>query len=103
MQSQTKMKLGATAGLRLLPGGKADSILAAVKKYLKASPFQLEDKTGVTVLDGELLHTFTSLHLCPGSGPADSKGKKHPGSCQGTPLGIGFRLEDKNGRHCARR
>ena len=64
------MKLGATAGLRLLPGGKADSILAAVKKYLQASPFLMDDKSGVTVLDGELVaatvqsHVPLQVHLC---------------------------------------
>ena len=52
MQAQTKVKLGATAGLRLLKEGKADAILAAVAKYLHASPFSLDAKTGVTVLDG---------------------------------------------------
>ena len=52
MQAQTKVKLGATAGLRLLPGGKADKILAAVREYLRASPFQLDEAAGVTILDG---------------------------------------------------
>ena len=47
------MKLGATAGLRLLPDGKADAILAAVKTYLAKSPFDLDPATGVTILDGE--------------------------------------------------
>ena len=44
--------LGATAGLRLLPEGKADTILKEVKAYLAASPFILHDATGVTILDG---------------------------------------------------
>lgn len=52
LQAQTKVKLGATAGLRLLPDGKADAILAAVKSYLAKSPFELDQKTGVTILDG---------------------------------------------------
>jgi hypothetical protein len=52
MQAQTKMKLGATAGLRLLPEGKADVILDEVCKFLKTYPFQLDNKTGVTILDG---------------------------------------------------
>jgi Golgi nucleoside diphosphatase len=43
--------VGATAGLRLLPGGKADDILAAVKQHLADDyPFQLEQ---VTIIDGE--------------------------------------------------
>ena len=43
--------MGATAGLRLLPGGKADDILAAVKQHLADDyPFQLEQ---VTIIDGE--------------------------------------------------
>jgi Golgi nucleoside diphosphatase len=52
MQAQTKIKLGATAGLRLLPEGKADVILDEVRKFLKTYPFQLDDATGVTILDG---------------------------------------------------
>ena len=46
------MKLGATAGLRLLPGGKADAILEKVRDFLRASPFQLDEAAGVTILDG---------------------------------------------------
>ena len=49
MQAQTKIKLGATAGLRLLPEGKADIILAEVLRFLKTYPFQLDDATGVTI------------------------------------------------------
>lgn len=49
-QKRTPIKVGATAGLRLLPGGKADDILAAVKDRLsKEYPFQLEQ---VTIIDG---------------------------------------------------
>ena len=53
MQAKTKIKLGATAGLRLLPEGKADIILDEVRKFLKTYPFQLDDATGVTILDGK--------------------------------------------------
>ena len=53
VQSETKIKLGATAGLRLLPEGKADLILDAVKAYIAQSPFKLDPKFGVTILDGE--------------------------------------------------
>lgn len=52
LQAETKIKLGATAGLRLLPEGKADVILDEVRKFLKQYPFQLDDTTGVTILDG---------------------------------------------------
>ena len=51
LQKKTPIKVGATAGLRLLPGGKADDILAAVKQHLADDyPFQLEQ---VTIIDGE--------------------------------------------------
>ena len=64
LQAQTKVKLGATAGLRLLPDGKADAILSAVRSYLAKSPFKLDPDTGVTILDGIATHTLTDL-LCP--------------------------------------
>ncbi len=51
-QGATKVKLGATAGLRLLPEGKADIILAAVRTFLGQYPFQLDPAAGVTILDG---------------------------------------------------
>lgn len=57
------MKLGATAGLRLLPDGKADAILSAVRSYLAKSPFELDPDTGVTILDGNVTHTRTSWTL----------------------------------------
>ena len=53
VQSKTKIKLGATAGLRLLPGGQADKILEAVKAYFAQQPFILDPEFGVTILDGE--------------------------------------------------
>jgi len=46
------VKLGATAGLRLLPGGKAELILDRVRDFLRASPFLLDEDAGVTILDG---------------------------------------------------
>lgn len=56
LQAKTKIKLGATAGLRLLEGGKADAILKAVKQYLQKSPFDLDKDTGVTILDGQICY-----------------------------------------------
>ena len=64
-QSKTKVKLGATAGLRLLPGGKSDAILASVTKFLQASPFAMDAKTGVTVLNGELCSAVLDMHASP--------------------------------------
>ena len=55
LQAQTKVKLGATAGLRLLQEGKADAILDAVRSYLANSPFELDPTTGVTILDGTVI------------------------------------------------
>ena len=49
LQGKTRVKLGATAGLRLLKEGKADAILTAVKKYLQTFPFQLDLTEGVTI------------------------------------------------------
>ncbi len=50
--------MGATAGLRLLPGGKADDILAAVKQHLTDSyPFQLDS---VSIING-VLQPFRTL------------------------------------------
>ncbi|BDA45973.1 Apyrase 2 [Coccomyxa sp. Obi] len=63
LQATTKIKLGATAGLRLLPEGKADIILDHVKKFLKTYPFQLDDSLGVTILDGADEGAFAWLTL----------------------------------------
>lgn len=41
-QASTGLSLRATAGLRLLPGSKADDILAAVRTYLATFPFKLK-------------------------------------------------------------
>jgi len=64
LQAQTKIKLGATAGLRLLPDGKAEAILGAVRAYLSKSPFDLDPVTGVTILDG--------MHFTPGHSSSSS-------------------------------
>lgn len=42
LQASTGLSLKATAGLRLLPGSKADDILAAVRTYLATLPFQVK-------------------------------------------------------------
>ena len=49
LQASTPLKVGATAGLRLLPGDKSVKILDAVTQYLKKQPFKLTD---VTIIDG---------------------------------------------------
>jgi len=54
--------VGATAGLRLLPGSKADDILSAVKQHLtKDYPFQLEQ---VSIIDGAQCHSQTNRKVC---------------------------------------
>jgi hypothetical protein len=45
LQASTGLSLKATAGLRLLPGSKADDILAAVRTYLATLPFQVKAGT----------------------------------------------------------
>ena len=47
-QATTRVMVGATAGLRLLPDGKADLILAEVRAWLGKRPF----KVGAGVVDG---------------------------------------------------
>lgn len=42
LQASTGLSLRATAGLRLLPGSKADDILAAVRTYLATFPFKVK-------------------------------------------------------------
>lgn len=41
LHAQTHVSVGATAGLRMLPGTKADEILAEVRALLKTYPFQV--------------------------------------------------------------
>lgn len=50
-QSSTPISLKATAGLRLLPGDKADNILKAVEALLRKQPFKLAPG-GVAIMDG---------------------------------------------------
>lgn len=51
LQASTGLSLKATAGLRLLPGSKADDILAAVRKFLATYPFQVKSDA-VGIMDG---------------------------------------------------
>lgn len=61
---KTTLTVGATAGLRLLPGKQADDILDAVKVHLKEKyPFVVEPASGVTVLDGQSEGAFAWLTL----------------------------------------
>jgi len=60
----TALMVGATAGLRLLPGGQADEILAGVRARLAAdSPFAVDAAAGVTILDGQAEGAFAWLTL----------------------------------------
>ena len=49
VQKETFIKVGATAGLRLLPNGKADEILTAVKTHLLNYHFKIDN---VSIIDG---------------------------------------------------
>lgn len=51
LQANTPISLKATAGLRLLPGDKAEKILEAVEALLKQQPFKLAPG-GVAIMDG---------------------------------------------------
>jgi hypothetical protein len=62
--SRTTLTVGATAGLRLLPGKQADDILDAVRLRLREKyPFVVEPRNGVTVLDGQSEGAFAWLTL----------------------------------------
>ena len=63
LQASTHVMVGATAGLRLLPDGKADIILAEVRKWLRAGyPFAFEDGD-VKILSGVDEGAFAWLTL----------------------------------------
>ena len=51
LRGSTKLSLKATAGLRMLPEEKADGLLSAVKEFLEASPFAMDDES-VSIMDG---------------------------------------------------
>ena len=62
MQSTTPIMIGATAGLRLLPDGKADIILDEVRKFLRNYPFVV-DGDAVSILSGQSEGAFAWLTL----------------------------------------
>ncbi|KAI7844404.1 hypothetical protein COHA_001998 [Chlorella ohadii] len=61
-QKQTSIMVGATAGLRLLPDGKADEILAEVRTWLRKHPFKFSDED-VKILSGVDEGAFAWLTL----------------------------------------
>lgn len=62
-QSSTSIMVGATAGLRLLPDGKADLILEKVRSYLGSFPFKLGSDDDVRILSGVDEGAFSWLTL----------------------------------------
>ncbi|GLI70304.1 hypothetical protein VaNZ11_015254 [Volvox africanus] len=62
LQASTPISLKATAGLRLLPGDKADHILSAVEDLLRKQPFKLAPG-GVSIMDGKDEGAFAWLTL----------------------------------------
>eukprot|EP00242_Pyramimonas_sp_CCMP2087_P001715 CAMPEP_0198228520 /NCGR_PEP_ID=MMETSP1445-20131203/113491_1 /TAXON_ID=36898 /ORGANISM="Pyramimonas sp., Strain CCMP2087" /LENGTH=344 /DNA_ID=CAMNT_0043908901 /DNA_START=29 /DNA_END=1060 /DNA_ORIENTATION=+ len=50
-QKETTIEVRATAGLRLLPGQKAEDLLSAVRTFLAKYPFTFDD-TSVSIMDG---------------------------------------------------
>lgn len=62
LQASTPVSVKATAGLRLLPEGKADKILSAVSEYLKKYPFKIPSGA-VGILDGSEEGGFAWLTL----------------------------------------
>ena len=62
LQASTSIMVGATAGLRLLPDGKADIILGEVRAYLKKYPFAHTDED-IKILSGVDEGAFAWLTL----------------------------------------
>lgn len=62
LQPATPIMVGATAGLRLLPDGKADVILAEVRRWLRGFPFKFQDDD-VKILSGVDEGAFAWLTL----------------------------------------
>jgi apyrase len=63
LQASTSISLRATAGLRLLPGGQADALLAAVRKLLARYPFIMSGEDAVSIMDGAHEGAFAWLTL----------------------------------------
>lgn len=61
-QASTPIMVGATAGLRLLPDGKADVILGEVRRWLRRRPFKFQDDD-VKILSGVDEGAFAWLTL----------------------------------------
>ena len=53
MHGCTTVDVKITAGLRLLPGSRSAHILNAMKGRIRSYPFQLQEKAGVVIMDGE--------------------------------------------------
>jgi apyrase len=62
LRAATPLMVGATAGLRLLPDGKADVILDEVRRWLRAYPFKFQDDD-VKILSGVDEGAFAWLTL----------------------------------------
>ena len=62
LQASTPIMVGATAGLRLLPDGKADIILDEVRHWLRKYPFKFQDDD-VKILSGVDEGAFAWLTL----------------------------------------
>lgn len=61
--ASTRVMVGATAGLRLLPDGKADVILGEVRAFLKRYPFAHPRDTDVSILSGASEGAYAWLTL----------------------------------------
>ncbi|KAI9226182.1 MAG: nucleoside phosphatase GDA1/CD39 [Piptocephalis tieghemiana] len=68
-RAQTTVQLMATAGLRLLPGSKADDIISTVKSILSSSPFKSSPGTAATIISGaqEGVYGWMALNTLSGS------------------------------------
>ena len=79
MQARTPIKVGATAGLRLLDGSKSEDILAAVRKHLGSYPFQIDD---VSIIDGETCRSMSCLPFSHAIQPLQIKNSAYADKCE---------------------
>ncbi len=106
LQASTHVMVGATAGLRLLPDGKADVILGEVRKWLREGyPFQFSDVDDVKILSGvdEGAFAWLTLNYLLGN-----LGKAEHGTVASIDLGEHFRAwpagrQQGRGRRACRR